>query len=277
MCSSPIKCVAVAESLKERWLSEDSEQTMSLAFAFDASYSNTTIGCDETSSSYEESAQYLDDNEPLESFLDYPDLFGSFGDFSWNGNDEDLDGSNDSIQTMTKPQEEDFIVLAEPQTTFLAQGFSWNKAKVVRMLSMRSLMLEAESGEDDELSVVHSVSTQCTQQTEDTFRVDVPGDHDPGLAVQLSQMSRTELYDRFLKIQKERRRSERKRDKARRGGQSSKKSKSRQTHSSDHKKSSEHRSSRDSESKDKVKKERSHRTRRASKTDEDTSVHSSPM
>lgn len=285
MWSSPIDNIDVAESSKERWLSEDNKQPISLAFVLDASNSNTTtITCDNTSSLFheshdEETSPYLDEDEPLESFLDHPDLFGSFGDFSLNGNDEDPDESS-SVQAMTKPQEEEFAVLRRPPTAILAKGFSWNRAKVVRMLSARSLMLEEESGEDEDISVVHSVSTLSTHQSTDTVRVDVPGEHDPDLATQLSQMSNAELAACFNEMRNEVIQYERKRAKARKLGHSSKekKSKSRPSSSSDHKKSSENQSSRSLDSsKVKVKKERSHRKKRESKEDEIDDARSSHM
>jgi hypothetical protein len=291
MSSSPIDSVDVAESSKERWLSEDDQHSISLASVFGASNSTTCtateITCEKTlslfhESFHEESTPYLDEDEPLENFLDHPDLFGSFGDFSLHGNDEDLgDESNCSIQPMTKSQEEEFTVLTQPQTKIMAKGFSWNRAKMVRMLSTRSLMLESESGDDEELSVVHSVSTQSTHQSHDTVRVNVPSDHDPDLATQLSRLSREELTARFYEMQNEVNDHERKRAKPRRHSHSStkeKKAKSRPSPSSDNKKSSMNQSSRDLDSnKVKVKKERSHRTKRESKKDEVDAAHTKPI
>lgn len=148
------------------------------------------------------------------------------------------------------------------------------------MLSARSLMLEEESGEDEDISVVHSVSTLSTHQSTDTVRVDVPGEHDPDLATQLSQMSNAELAACFNEMRNEVIQYERKRAKARKLGHSSKekKSKSRPSSSSDHKKSSENQSSRSLDSsKVKVKKERSHRKKRESKGDEIDDARSSHM
>lgn len=121
----------------------------------------------------------------------------------------------------------------------LATGFSWNKTKIIRMLSSRSLMQETQDDDllyakggdfclSDDISVVHSVgtyqseytsasfSTQKSEQTTATFASDFsesiatsltakledPDDHDSSLAAELEQLPEAELQSRFLAMKK---------------------------------------------------------------------------
>jgi hypothetical protein len=95
----------------------------------------------------------------------------------------------------------------------IAHGFTYNRAKLVRMLSSNSLNSEAEKADMldckqkrtfncDELSVVHSVGTFVTQSTGESeslvTKLNAPGDFNSKLAEKLEQLPTAELVDRLI-------------------------------------------------------------------------------
>jgi hypothetical protein len=144
----------------------------------------------------------------ISEFPEFIEDFGDFGDFSIN------DSSDWQIQLTQR----DRIPLAEdPRVKLRAQGFNWNKAKLVRMLSSRSLNNECNdendvdsngSDEGEDLSTVYSVGTNYTQTTQGSEWSDMSSaknslkDFDKAVADELEKLSEVELAERFLKVQK---------------------------------------------------------------------------
>ena len=149
-----------------------------------------------------------DGPEQGEGYERTPSFGDSFG-FSSRG-----DSFGDFSSPMKKPTEDAFDSPGELRPRLQASGFSWNKAKMVRMLSCRSLQLEDDEDDSasfwscsgsDELSTVHSVGTHTTEYTQAsdnyTNMSHFSGDQDPVLAEELEQLSQTELSERFAKLQ----------------------------------------------------------------------------
>lgn len=154
--------------------------------------------------------------------------FGTFGDFSCGSSSSNMDFG----VPFKRHLEDSADASTDPRIRLQANGFSWNKAKVVRMLSSRSLMLEAqeeehsscsawgESFKDDDLSVVNSVGTYNSQSTltSDEYTNNnsaVCNDHDSDLADVLDRLSQEELAEKFINLQMKLERRRRKLSKSR--------------------------------------------------------------
>jgi uncharacterized small protein (DUF1192 family) len=157
--------------------------------------------------------------------VDFPEFsedFGDFGDFSTHDSSD--------WQFPSKRRERISSTLIDPREKLRAQGFNWNKAKVVRMLSCRSLRKEYQNGDNDDdndddddddddvdtngsdegedLSTIYSVGTDYTMTTQGTEWSDVSmSNHssmmmDKDVAEELEKLSEAELAERFVKLQK---------------------------------------------------------------------------
>eukprot|EP00545_Synedropsis_sp_CCMP1620_P009821 CAMPEP_0119007290 /NCGR_PEP_ID=MMETSP1176-20130426/2908_1 /TAXON_ID=265551 /ORGANISM="Synedropsis recta cf, Strain CCMP1620" /LENGTH=374 /DNA_ID=CAMNT_0006959405 /DNA_START=153 /DNA_END=1274 /DNA_ORIENTATION=+ len=171
-----------------------------------------------------------DDEEPSESFetggfAGASESFGDFGDFdataalaavaTTTSLEQDVDDDDDDgFGPLTAFAAED--EMSESRRKIASNGFSWNRAKMVRMLSSRSLMETSDDEEDDprqdeycfrdDLSVVHSVGTVTSDYSQmsnlsETLMLD-PTDHNKAVADELKELPDAEVADLFCKMQK---------------------------------------------------------------------------
>jgi hypothetical protein len=86
-----------------------------------------------------------DDPNPANDKLE--DSFGEFGEFSFGEPSHDLNPANNKLKALNQSEDNPEAYRSESRRKFLASGFSWNKAKLVRMLSGRSLLFGDSSAE----------------------------------------------------------------------------------------------------------------------------------
>jgi hypothetical protein len=123
-------------------------------------------------------------NHELQQTEDFDDLWSDF-----DNNDNGYHDPPDMVESRRK---------------LASHGFSWNKAKMVRMLSSKSLRnnLKQERKEEpwyssDELSVINSVDGSCTTGTTEYSDFS----NISAVAARLSQLPPSELAKRFIHMQ----------------------------------------------------------------------------
>jgi hypothetical protein len=181
----------------------------------------TTASIEDWSSHYEDDDDDVfktfnqgDDDEAEDDGFGVGDSteLGDFGDFVSAAAQQEKDFARECLDADGE------VHMTESRRKLAKSGFSFNRAKMVKMLSSRSLMIANESDDEDQqdsssqvgsfaddLSVVHSVSTMVSDYSQISHlseRLRDPNDHDSAAADELKDLTDADIAERFTKMQK---------------------------------------------------------------------------